>query len=90
MVVWDRAVWDGTIPKGATASLQVRTGSTAEPDATWTGWTRVPADGRISGASRYLQYRVQLTAGAGANAPSLWAVGFSHNGAVPPDNPEGH
>ncbi|MFD2077536.1 DUF4082 domain-containing protein [Actinopolymorpha cephalotaxi] len=89
MVVWDRAVWDGTIPKGATASLQVRTGSTADPDATWTDWTRVPANGRIGGASRYLQYRLELTAGIGANAPSLWAVGFSHNGTAPPEDAEG-
>ncbi|MGW0230856.1 DUF4082 domain-containing protein [Actinopolymorpha singaporensis] len=90
MVVWDRAIWDCTIPKGATASLQVRTGSTAKPDTTWTDWTKVPANGRISGASRYLQYSVQLTVGAGANAPSLWAVGFSHNGDAPPRDDEGH
>ncbi|GAA2760804.1 DUF4082 domain-containing protein [Actinopolymorpha rutila] len=89
MVVWDRAVWDGTIPKGATAALLVRTGSTSSPDATWTDWTRVPADGRIDGASRYLQYRVQFTAGAGAKAPSLWAVGFSHNADAPPEDAEG-
>jgi methionine-rich copper-binding protein CopC len=89
MVVWDRAIWDGTIPAGATASLQVRTGSTSSPDTSWTDWTKVPANGRVSGTSRYLQYRVQISAGAGADAPSLWAIGFSHNGDEPPIQIEG-
>jgi hypothetical protein len=89
MVIWDRANWDTTLPAATTGTLSVRTGSTATPDASWTGWTKVPADRRVSGASRYLQYRVQLTAKAGAKAPSLWAVGFSDNGETPAKESEG-
>jgi methionine-rich copper-binding protein CopC len=80
MAGWDRATWDATLPAGTSATLQVRTGSTATPDASWTGWKAVPANRRLTGASRYLQYRVQFTARAGAKAPSLWAVGFSNTG----------
>jgi hypothetical protein len=83
MVEWDRAVLDTTVPRGASLSVQVRTGSTSTPDATWTDWTTVPASARVTGASRYLQYRVQLSAAAGEDAPSLSAVGFSHNGGAP-------
>ncbi|HET9647004.1 MAG TPA: DUF4082 domain-containing protein [Microlunatus sp.] len=86
MVDWDRAYWDATKPSGVTATLAVRFGSTAAPDSTWSGWQSVPADGRVVGSSRYIQYRVQMSAPAGVAAPSLWAIGFSNNGGriVPP------
>lgn len=90
MVDWDRAVRDLSAGRGATVALQVRSGSTSTPDQTWTDWTTVPASGRVVGSSRYLQYRVQLKAAVGAVAPSLWAVGFSNNGEVPPTESEGH
>jgi hypothetical protein len=90
MAGWDRASWDAGLPAGTAATLQVRTGSTSTPDASWTGWTTVPKNHRLSGASRYLQYRVTFTARAGAKAPSLWAVGFSNNGEPVEQEVEGH
>ena len=83
MVDWDRGIWDGKIPSGATATLLFRTGSTDVPDSTWTAWQRMPANGRVSGSSRYLQYQVNLSSPAGVAAPSLWAMGFTHNGDEP-------
>ena len=83
MVDWDRGIWDGKIPSGATATLLFRTGSTDVPDSTWTAWQRMPANGRVAGSSRYLQYQVNLSSPAGVAAPSLWAMGFTHNGEEP-------
>ena len=89
MVDWDRAIFDAKIPAGASASLWVRYGSTATPDSAWSAWQRVPANGRITGSSRFIQYRGQMSAPAGVAAPSLWAMGFSHNGEAPPTDFEG-
>ena len=83
MAGWDRAIWDGKVPAGASAALLFRTGSTDVPDSTWTPWQKMPANGRVAGSSRYLQYQVQLASPAGVTAPSLWAVGFTHNGEEP-------
>ncbi|MBO0811823.1 MAG: hypothetical protein J2P23_07225 [Microlunatus sp.] len=89
MVVWDRATWDIAVPGGATGTVQVRNSSTSTPDATWTTWTRVPANGQVAGTSRYLQYRVQFAARAGAKARSPSAIGFSSNGDMPARAVEG-
>jgi len=89
MVVWDRAIWDGKIPAGATATLNIRTGSTLTPDRTWSDWQKVPATGRITGTSRYIQYKATMSSGAGVTAPSLWAIGFSNNGKPPAKETEG-
>ena len=88
MVDWDRAIWDATRPAGVTTTLAVRFGSTTTPDSTWSAWRSLPADGRIVGGSRYIQYRVQMSAPIGVAAPSLWAIGFSHNGDAPPRDTE--
>lgn len=89
MVDWDRAVWNADLPTGSRAVLSVRTGSTADPDRTWSAWSAVPAKGRITGSSRFIQYRVDLSSSAGEAAPSLYAIGFSNNGAAPEDELEG-
>lgn len=81
LVDWDRATVGARIPKGSKGSVRVRLGSTKVPDGTWTGWTALPADGRVRGSSRYLQYQVTLSASAGAAAPTLSSIGFSNNGA---------
>ena len=79
-VNWLRAVLHGSIPAGSRATVQVRTGSTAEPGTSWTAWTSPRNDGdalKVSG--RYLQYRLRLTA-TGSAAPRITAVGFTHSG----------
>jgi hypothetical protein len=79
MVDWDRAAIRADLPTGATLALSVRTGSMSTPDSSWSAWQSVPKSGRVDGSSRYLQYRLTLVATAGANAPSVSAVGFSNN-----------
>ncbi len=70
------------VPAGATLIVSVRTGSTATPDSTWTGWTPATVGGRITGSSRFLQYRIDMVSPIGVAAPTLYAVGFSHNGGA--------
>jgi len=85
LVDWDRATVSAQISKGTKGTVSVRLGSTAVPDGTWTGWTslptRGPTTGRVRGTSRYLQYRIDMSAPAGVGAPRLFSIGFSHNGA---------
>jgi hypothetical protein len=81
MVAWKQALWDADVPSGASLAVQLRTGSTAPPDATWTPWIDVPRQGALSGdvaASRYLQYRLTLT-GALAS-PVVRAIGVTSTG----------
>jgi len=83
MVEWDRATWTTTAPAGASARVSVRLGSTPMPDATWTSWQAVETSGgRVTGHSRYLQYRVEMVASKGTG-PTLTSIGFTHNGSLP-------
>jgi hypothetical protein len=87
MADWDRAFWTASTPARTGLTVSVRTGSTAVPDASWSDWTPLARSGaRVRGASRLIQYRVELTATAGSS-PALEAIGFTHNG-VPPVPPK--
>jgi methionine-rich copper-binding protein CopC len=79
MVTWDRAMWRAVVPAGASVRVYVRTGSTSEPDSSWTSWQRQRLGDVIGADGRYIQYRVEL-AGKGAK---LVAIGFTHNGDPP-------
>jgi hypothetical protein len=86
MVTWDRLTYQAQVPAGATVRVYVRTGSTATPGATWTGWTAVRQGGRVTASSRYAQYRVELTRSAGGKSPVLGGVGITSD-AAPPNTP---
>jgi hypothetical protein len=59
-VSWASAAWSGAAPAGTSVVLNVRYGDTAVPDAAWTAFA--PAvNGAISGSSRYVQYRLDLS-----------------------------
>jgi hypothetical protein len=89
MVEWDRATWTATAPAGASLRVSVRVGSTPEPDATWTSWQPLSGTGdRVVGHSRYLQYRLEMTAAKGGATSSLTAIGFTHNGSLPQPDKE--
>jgi hypothetical protein len=84
MVTWDRGFWYGKVPAGATVRVSVRTGSSARPNATWSRWVPLRSSGdRVTGDSRYVQYRLTLSRGASGRAPVVTAVGFTHNGQLP-------
>jgi methionine-rich copper-binding protein CopC len=87
MVAWDRVTSYADQPSGSGLQVSVRTGSTPTPDGTWTAWTSVAQGGRVDASSRYVQYRVDLTAGRGG-APVLRAVGVTHNGQPPVEGRE--
>ncbi len=56
---WGAVTRDADVPAGGMLDIQVRTGDTATPDQTWSGFTTVP-DGQVPTApdGRYLQYRL--------------------------------
>ena len=79
-VDWLRAVLQGTVPAGTSATVRIRTGATPETGASWSAWTSPRSNGdSLKSSGRYLQYRVQLTASATA-VPDITAVGFTHTG----------
>jgi hypothetical protein len=67
---WDTATWTANVPAGTTLTVQVRTGNTSSPGSSWSGWVTVPASGgTIAATSRYIQYRVVLSA-SGTTRPA--------------------
>jgi len=88
LVTWDRAQWHADKPAGSKITVRVRTGSTPEPDASWSSWTTLSDSGaRVTGTSRYLQYQVELVRGTGDTTPVLRAIGFTNNAAPGPGDP---
>jgi hypothetical protein len=83
-VTWDRITWTAGVPTGATLRLLVRSGGTRQPDGSWTEWQSVARSGTslvsLSRHSRYLQYRVELTASPTGASPVLDAVNVTHSG----------
>lgn len=74
---WGTLRWIGATPAGTQLLLETRSGDVAEPDATWSAWSRpyshAPGEKIVSPPGRYLQYRATLI-GSGDAAPSLRAV----------------
>ena len=68
-------------PSGTSVVIQVRTGNTATPDGSWTGFATVNAGADIPGNSRYIEYRATLT-GTTTVSPTLERVAV--NGLVVP------
>ena len=58
---WGAVALDADVPSGTTLEVLVRTGDSALPDGTWSGFVTVPS-GAVPAvpASRYLQYRLVL------------------------------
>ncbi len=80
-------LWQGSLPKGAGVEVELRSGMSSAPDATWTPWSAAGAvrctgcengSGRGQeielagvGHGRYVQWRAKLSAGRGAAGPRL-------------------
>jgi hypothetical protein len=74
-VPWQSASWLADLPAGTNVVVDVRTGETAVPDATWTAFRTVGADGVIGTVGRYAQYRLTLsTTPPGSSAPAVKEV----------------
>jgi hypothetical protein len=73
--------WRGKLPAGSEVALRVRSGSSPNPDATWSEWSE-PASGRDLALDRlprgrYLQWRAELSA-TGDASPEIAAVEISY------------
>ncbi len=70
-----RLWFEARIPKGAKVELSVRTGNTAEQDATWSDWSGAVKDGEGAAIEvpqgTYAQLRAKLTAAGNGAAPVL-------------------
>ncbi len=82
---WGEVHWTEYKPAGSNVTCEVRTGNTATPDGSWSGWTAVTNGGTVpGGATQYIQYRVSLILGTASTTPEVrditidfWAVPFA-------------
>ena len=71
-VLWDSASWNAGVPAGTTAVVRYRTGNSANPNTTWSGYTTLGSSGAsINVRSRYIQYQVVMTTGSPTLSPSF-------------------
>lgn len=78
VALWGQASWRGTRQAQTIVELLFRSGNTADPDASWSGWTRLQP-GVTSGTitcppARYLQFRAEMTAPRSDIRPELHEV----------------
>jgi hypothetical protein len=82
-----RLGFDGEAAAGGAAAFSVRSGNSQKPDATWSPWAPIGADGkaprsagqvqpgeRALPAARFFQWKVELTSPGGEAGPSLERV----------------
>ncbi|MBZ5637409.1 MAG: Ig-like domain-containing protein [Acidobacteriia bacterium] len=75
---WGAITWTADLPAATGLWIYVRTGNTSMPDGTWTPYVLVPSSGStIGGASRYLQYRADLSTADPDRTPALREVSIS-------------
>jgi hypothetical protein len=76
-VTWGAISWSSTL-NGGTVVVQTRTGNVATPNVTWSGWTTRASGASVGTTSRYVQYRITLTAPSGARAtPAVNSVSIA-------------
>ena len=74
-VAWKNLSWDADVPAGTSLLVEVRTGTTATPDATnWTAFQAIASGGAMTGTSRYAQYRVTVSTTVPNAAPAVKEV----------------
>lgn len=70
--------YEGTVPKGASVALSVRSGNSDRPDGTWSEWAAAGPAGRAEvPPARYFQWRAELSASPSGEAPVLERVEIS-------------
>ncbi|MGZ4156399.1 MAG: N,N-dimethylformamidase beta subunit family domain-containing protein, partial [Bacteroidia bacterium] len=79
---WNTITWNGITPSGTTLNMFVRTGNTAIPDGTWAAFSSVANGASIGVASRYIQYRADLSTINSANTPVLQDISIGCGTAV--------
>jgi hypothetical protein len=80
---WGALNYSGSASGGG-VSFETRSGNVSHPQKYWSPWTKVPLEGRsgrvAAPPSRFLQYRVTLTAAADGRSPELVAVEVAYLG----------
>ncbi|HET6372733.1 MAG TPA: hypothetical protein VFG76_05470, partial [Candidatus Polarisedimenticolia bacterium] len=75
---WGAISWTAETPPGTAVTLQVRTGNTEEPDASWSEWSRdyTVATGTAieRPRARFLQWRARLNRSGQGAGPTLRSV----------------
>lgn len=73
--VWQTLTAVSALPTTTSISFETRSGATTSPDASWSAWRPVAADGTIASPStRFIQYRATLASSAGLYTPTLERV----------------
>jgi sugar lactone lactonase YvrE len=78
---WGNLSWKGESPSGSSIGFQVRSGSTSDPDATWSDWSSVQSAREAlvdRPRARYLQWRAVLKSSDGRTSPRLGEVDVSY------------
>src|SRR5207248_993025 len=74
-VAWGALAWTADTPAGTSLTMRVHTGNTPTPDATWTPFTGVGANGGAIGTTaRYVQYKADLRATDPSQTPVVYDV----------------
>ncbi len=81
---WNTVTWSATVPTNTTLDLSVRTGNTALPDGSWTGFVPVTNGGSVGAISRYIQYQATLATTDLQVTPVLEELGIACT-PPPPD-----
>lgn len=75
---WGSLSWVADVPKGASVTMQVRSGETEQPDATWSAWSEPMTEGAGSPIraprARFIQWRSTLKPASGGTSPVLRSV----------------
>ncbi len=84
---WGRAYLDAETPTGTNVELQLRTGSTETPDATWSNWTPPLRSGERPALppARFAQFRLRLSSSRGGATPIVETVSihWAHRNLAP-------
>lgn len=84
---WDSLTATSALPIGtALDTLETRTGNTATPDGTWSGFAALSGTTIGSPAARYLQYQATLSSSEASQSPELQQVDISF-AALPSPTP---
>ena len=88
VVAWDRGFWNSDVPANTTLQVAARVGNSPDPDATWSEFLPIAASGDLLGvASRYVQYRAELTSNSALVTPLLEDISLRYSAAVADSTP---
>ena len=77
-VAWKTLWAAGDIPLGTKVVVDIRTGDTATPDATWTVFREVRPGDSIASFARYAQFRVRLATSLPGTTPVIKEIALAY------------